>query len=176
MGINDLDEATEHSCHVCNENWTRSTDKELTSSRARQPPKRSQAGWSSGPARTLQNSVRTNKFLHLGRKKSLLRYKLGTDCLGSNFAEKDLEVFVGQQAELPVWPAIQESRHLGLKHSKYTEGGDCTLSVSTAKEMETEDKIKQAMLWLLIRRSFFLIKVVKRRLPGQVVVFTLGGF
>lgn len=43
-----------------------------------------------------------HKFLHLGRKKSLPRYKLGTDCLGNSFGEKDPEVFVGQQAELPV--------------------------------------------------------------------------
>ena len=83
---------------------------------------------------------------------------MGTDWLGTSLAEKDQEVLVDSKLNLNYQCDLA---------SKKT---DVPLD-SVAKGMETEDKVKQEMFWLEIRRSFFLITAAKRwkRLPRQAV-------
>lgn len=74
-----------------------------------------------------------------------LRSGVGTDCLGTSFAEKDWEVLVDSKLNLNYQCDLA---------SKTT--------VSMVKGTETEDKVKQEMFWLEIRRSFFLITAVQQ--------------
>lgn len=88
---------------------------------------------------------------------------MGTDWLGTSFAEKDQEVLVDSKL------------NLNYQCDQASKNADIPL-VSTAKGMETADKVKQEMFWLEIRRNFFLITAAKhwKRLPRQAS--TLGGF
>lgn len=103
-------------------------------------------------------SKNKRKVLHLERKKLSPMYRVETDWLGISFAKKDREVF------------IDSKLNLNYQCDLASKKTDIPL-VSMVKGIETEDKVKQEMFLLEIRRSFFLITAVKqwKRLPGQAV-------